>query len=207
MVTGARIGYGRKSRHDQDLSLQIDALEKAGCIQIYTEQVSRAGPRREKKGATELDACLKALRPGDSLVVWKLDRLGGSVVQLIRIVDELRARGIQFVSLTENIDTGTAAGRAFFQFVAVIAEYERNLLIERTKAGMEAARVRGRVGGRPRVELKPAEMRKAMELMDDRTVSMEQIVKMTGLARTTLYRRHNEHKAAQAAKATKGVKK
>jgi DNA invertase Pin-like site-specific DNA recombinase len=203
---GLRIGYARKSKQDQELALQLDALSKAGCSTIYSEQVSRAGPKREKNGTPELDACLKALRPGDSLVVWRLDRLGGSVRQLIEIVEGLSARGVEFVSLCENIDTTTATGKMFFNIVAAIAQYERELLIERTMAGLEAARVRGKVGGRKRLELPPSKERQAMALMDDRTLSMAEIEKLTGLSRTTLYRRHKEHKAAKAAKAKRNEK-
>jgi DNA invertase Pin-like site-specific DNA recombinase len=143
----ARIGYARKSKDEQDLALQVDALKRAGCEKVYVEQVSRAGPRREKKGAAELEHALMALRPGDTLVVWRLDRLAGSVSELIRIVTkELRDRGAQFESLTEKIDTSTAAGNMFFQVTAVFAEYERNVLIERTHAGLRAARARGPQG-------------------------------------------------------------
>lgn len=184
---GARIGYARKSKDEQELALQVDALKKAGCERIYVEQVSRAGPRREKKGARELEHALMALRQGDTLVVWRLDRLAGSVSELIRIVtQELKARGVGFESLTEKIDTTTAAGNMFFQISAVFAEYERRLLIERTRAGLEAARARGRSGGRPKA-LTAKEERQVVTLMRDPGVAIADVVKRFGVSRTTLY--------------------
>jgi DNA invertase Pin-like site-specific DNA recombinase len=186
--TGLRIGYARKSKEDQDLSLQRDALRRAGCVQVYEEQVSRAGPRREKKGATELANALRALRPGDTLVVWRLDRLGGSVSELIRIVtQELADRRVGFESLTEKIDTSTAAGNMFFQIAAVFAEYERRQLIERTHAGLAAARARGRKGGRkPALTDKQVQLAKAM-LMDPHT-SVADVCEHFGISRTTLHK-------------------
>ncbi|KLB48621.1 hypothetical protein XEUV354_23785, partial [Xanthomonas euvesicatoria] len=140
-------------------------------IEIYEEQVSRAGPLRDKKGATELANALRSLRPGDTLVVWRLDRLGGSVSELIRIVThQLKERGIGFESLTEKIDTSTAAGNMFFQIAAVFAEYERRQLIERTKAGLEAARARGRKGGRKK-SLTPKQVREAKALLADPNIT------------------------------------
>lgn len=187
-TVGLRIGYARKSKDEQDLALQVDALERAGCDRVYVEQVSRAGPRREKKGAVELEHALLALRPGDTLVVWRLDRLAGSVSELIRIVTTLlRDRGINFRSLTENIDTSTAAGNMFFQIAAVFAEYERNLLIERTRAGLAAARARGRLGGRPKV-LSAKQVQVARALARENTVSMGDIAAQLGIGRTTLYK-------------------
>lgn len=184
---GLRIGYGRKSKDDQDLALQRDALERAGCSQIYTEQVSRAGPRRARKGTPELDKVLgDVLRPGDTFVVWRLDRLGGSVSELIRIVNDLADRNIGFESLTEKIDTSTAAGNMFFQIAAVFAEYERRLLIERTVAGLEAARARGRKGGR-RPAMNEQEIREAKALLADPEITVADVCKRFGVSRTTLY--------------------
>jgi DNA invertase Pin-like site-specific DNA recombinase len=186
--TGLRIGYARKSKEDQDLSLQRDALQRAGCAQIYEEQVSRAGPRRAKKGATELANALRALRPGDTLVVWRLDRLGGSVSELIRVVThELADRGIGFESLTEKIDTSTAAGNMFFQIAAVFAEYERRQLIERTHAGLEAARARGRKGGRkPAMTDKQIQLARAM--LSDPATTVADVCTHFGISRTTLHK-------------------
>lgn len=185
---GQLIGYGRKSKDDQDLALQIDALKRAGCSQVYAEQVSRAGPKRAKKGTAELDNALKALRPGDVFVVWRLDRLGGSVSELIRIVTrELRDRGVEFRSLTESIDTRTAAGNMFFQVCAVFAEYERNVLIERTHAGLRAAAKRGRTGGRPKA-LTQQQVREIRALLAAPDVVVREVAKRYGVSRTTLYK-------------------
>lgn len=185
---GQLIGYARKSKDEQDLALQIDALKRAGCSQVYSEQVSRAGPKRAKKGAFELENALRALRSGDVLVVWRLDRLGGSVSELIRIVTrELRDRGVEFRSLTESIDTRTAAGNMFFQICAVFAEYERNVLIERTHAGLRAAAKRGRFGGRPKA-LTDAQTREIRALMAAPDVVIRDVAKRYGVSRTTLYK-------------------
>lgn len=185
---GQLIGYARKSKDDQDLALQIDALKRAGCSQVYAEQVSRAGPKRAKKGTAELDHALKALRAGDVLVVWRLDRLGGSVSELIRIVTrELRDRGVEFRSLTESIDTRTAAGNMFFQVCAVFAEYERNVLIERTHAGLRAAAKRGRTGGRPKA-LTQQQVREIRVLLAAPDVVVREVAKRYGVSRTTLYK-------------------
>lgn len=182
-----RIGYARKSKEDQDLALQRDALLKAGCQEIYEEQVSRAGPNRAKSGAPELANALRALRPGDTLVVWRLDRLGGSVSELIRVVtQELAGRGIGFESLTEKIDTSTAAGNMFFQIAAVFAEYERRQLIERTNAGLEAARARGRKGGR-KPALSEKQIRLAKGMLQDPNTTVAEVCSHFGISRTTLY--------------------
>ena len=197
---GQRIGYARKSKDEQDLALQLDALKRAGCHQVYAEQVSRAGPKRTRKGAVELDNALRAVRAGDTFVVWRLDRLGGSVSELIRIVTkELRDRGVAFESLTEKIDTTTAAGNMFFQIAAVFAEYERNLLIERTHAGLRAARARGKKGGRPR-KLDAAQVAQVRSLMADPKIDVSKIAKQFGVSRTTLYKYVNEPKGSSRAR-------
>jgi DNA invertase Pin-like site-specific DNA recombinase len=184
---GMRLGYARKSKDEQDLALQVDALKRALCAEIYLEQVSRAGPRRLKKGTPELDNILRALRPGDTLVVWRLDRLAGSVSELIRIVMDLKTRGIGFESLTEKIDTSTAAGNMFFQIAAVFAEYERNLLIERTYAGLAAAKAQGRIGGRkPSLDAKAVRLIKAA--LKDPKVTVKDVAKTHKVSRATIYR-------------------
>lgn len=191
-----RIGYARKSKDDQELALQVDALKRAGCQKIYVEQVSRAGPRRERKGAHELQTALEHVREGDTFVVWRLDRLGGSVSELIRIVTkDLKERGVQFESLTEKIDTSTAAGNMFFQIAAVFAEYERNLLIERTKAGLAAARARGRSGGRKR-KITPAQVRELLALHADKSIPIPAILDRYKIAKATLYKYINAAKKA-----------
>lgn len=183
---GLRIGYARVSTNEQDLALQEDALRRSGCTQIIVERVARSGPRRAKTGAPELEALLKHIRRGDTLVVWRLDRLAGSVIELLRIIDSLRDRGVFFESLMERIETATAAGRAFMQMVGVFAEYERNLLVERTKAGVAAARARGRVGGRP-LKLSKQKQAELKVLLIDGSLSMESIADSLDISKSTLY--------------------
>ncbi len=139
------IGYARVSTQDQNLDLQIEALTKAGCKKIFDDKIS--GSRAERPGLTK---ALEMLREGDTLVVWKLDRLGRSVKNLVDLVGELHRQGVQFKSLTDSIDTGTPSGRFFFHVMASLAEMERELTIERTHAGLEMARQSGRRGGRKR---------------------------------------------------------
>jgi DNA invertase Pin-like site-specific DNA recombinase len=139
------IGYARVSTQDQNLDLQIDALTNAGCKKIFHEKTS--GSRAERP---EFTKALEALREDDTLVVWKLDRLGRSVKNLVDLVSELHKQGIQFKSLTDAIDTGTPSGRFFFHVMASLAQMERELTVERTRAGLETARKLGRKGGRKR---------------------------------------------------------
>src|SRR5437899_1292748 len=141
----ALIGYARVSTQDQNLHLQKDALTKAGCEKIFTDTIS--GSTQERKG---LDEALNFLRSGDTLVVWKLDRLGRTMKHLIDTVTQLKDKGIGFKSLTENIDTTTPGGKLIFHVFGSLAEFERDLIRERTQAGLLAARARGRRGGRPR---------------------------------------------------------
>lgn len=144
--TGRKIGYVRVSDKDQTENLQIDALKAAGCEVIYGDH-GVSGKIRKRKGLGDL---LAALTGGDTLMVWKLDRLGRSTLHLLTLLDELRQRGIDFHAITQGIDTRTAIGRMVFGQLAVFAEYERNLISERTKAGMKAAKARGVHCGRPR---------------------------------------------------------
>lgn len=137
------IGYARVSTQDQSLQLQLAALRLAGCQKVFEDQVS--GTRAERPGLAKVR---EMLRNGDTLVVWKLDRLGRSVKQLVDLVGELHQQGVQFKSLTDAIDTGTPSGRFFFHMMASLAEMERDLIVERTRAGLEVARQLGRKGGR-----------------------------------------------------------
>lgn len=139
------IGYGRVSTNEQNLNLQIDAFEKAGIKKVYLDKVS--GIKSKKP---ELEKLLNFARKDDTLVVWRLDRLGRGTAQLIQFVEELEKKGINLKSLTEPIDTSSASGNLIFQLFCVLAENERNVLRERTKAGLESARARGRMGGRPK---------------------------------------------------------
>src|SRR5512133_432958 len=139
------IGYARVSTSDQTLDLQKDALDKAGCDRIFTDTAS--GAKAERTG---LDAALSYVRTGDTLVVWRLDRLGRSLPHLIETITALNTRKIGFKSITENIDTTTSGGKLIFHIFGALAEFERDIIRERTQAGLHAARARGRLGGRPK---------------------------------------------------------
>lgn len=175
------IGYARVSTQDQNLQLQYDALTQAGCDRIFEDKVS--GSRAERVG---LQKATDILRSGDTLVVWKLDRLGRSVKQLVDMVEGLQARGIQFKSLTDNIDTSTASGRFFFHIMASLAEMERELMVERTKAGLQAARLLGRKGGRKR-KMTESKTEAAKKLLAS-GVPPGEVAKNLGVSVPTLYR-------------------
>ena len=181
---GQRIGYARVSTDDQNLDLQLDGLHKAGITDNHLYSDTASGKDAERK---ELAACLKALREGDTLVVWRLDRLGRSLPDLVRIVTELEQKGVAFESLTERIETSSASGKLIFHVFAALAEFERNLIRERTKAGLAAARVRGRVGGRkPKLDAK--QIRQIKTLLRDRNTSVTELAKDYGVSRTTIYK-------------------
>lgn len=176
------IGYARVSTQEQNPTLQLDALRQAGCEKIYTEKAS--GAQRERP---ELKAALDYLRAGDTLVVWKLDRLARSLRQLIETVENLHARQIGLRSLTEAIDTTTAGGKLVFHIFGALAEFERSVIRERTNAGLAAARARGKVGGRPTV-LNAEDLRAVKALLRDPNITVEQVAKRLGVAPSTLYR-------------------
>lgn len=176
-----RIGYARVSTGEQDATAQIEALQAAGCQRIYTEHAS--GSRTVRP---ELDKALDHLRPGDVFTVWKLDRLGRSLPHLIETVQKLGSKQVDFLSLTEAIDTTTPSGRLLFHVAGAFAEFERDLIRERTRAGLAAARAAGRVGGRPSVMT--AEKIEAAHLMHKAGKSQEAIAKALGVARTTVRR-------------------
>lgn len=177
-----RIGYARVSTDDQNLDLQRDALLKSGCSLIYEEATSGKNTERP-----ELQQCLKAIRAGDTLVVWRLDRLGRSLPDLIQIVMDLEQRNIAFESLTEKIDTSSATGKLVFHVFAALAEFERNLIRERTQAGLIAARARGRNGGRPK-KLNTQHEKEIRRLMDDPDIPVKQIAERYGVSRATIYK-------------------
>src|SRR5690606_37679639 len=177
-----RIGYARVSTDDQNLDLQRDALRLSGVQEIYEEMASG-----KATGRPELNHCLKALRAGDTLVVWRLDRLGRSLPDLVRIVAELEEKGIGFESIAEKIETTSAAGKLVFHVFAALAEFERNLIRERTRAGLAAARARGRAGGR-KPKLDTRQIREIKRLMSDPTIPVSQIAERYKVSRTTIYK-------------------
>lgn len=177
-----RIGYARVSTDDQHLDLQRDALTRAGCSAIYEEAASGKSAARP-----ELEQCRKALRAGDTLVVWRLDRLGRSLPDLVQIVADLERQGVGFESLTERIETGSAAGRLVFHVFAALAEFERGLIRERTQAGLAAARARGRAGGR-RPKLDEQQVREIKVLLRDPGIQVANVARRYGVSRTTLYK-------------------
>jgi DNA invertase Pin-like site-specific DNA recombinase len=176
------IGYARVSTADQTLDLQRDALEKAGCSKIFTDTAS--GAKAERTG---LDEALNYLRPSDTLVVWRLDRLGRSLRHLIESITGLANRQIGFKSITESIDTTTSGGKLIFHIFGALAEFERDIIRERTQAGLQAARARGRKGGRPKI-LTGRKAQIATELYDNRKSTVEDICRTLNISRATLYR-------------------
>ena len=176
------VGYARVSTQEQDLALQLDALRAAGCGKVYEEKAS--GAQRERP---ELKATLGYMRQGDTLVVWKLDRLARSLKQLIDTVEDLGSRGIGLRSVTEAIDTTTSGGRLIFHIFAALAEFERAVIRERTLAGLAAARVRGRKGGRPPA-LAAKDLAAAKAMLRDPEITVSEIARWLGVAPSTLYR-------------------
>jgi DNA invertase Pin-like site-specific DNA recombinase len=176
------IGYARVSTTDQKLDLQNDELLKIGCERIFSDKMT--GARADRAGLAE---AVSHLRPGDTLVVWKLDRLGRTVRQLVEFVAALKERGVEFRSLTDGIDTSTPAGRFFFHMMAALAEMERDLTRERTMAGLAAARKRGRLGGRP-PKLSPRQVDHAKRLMSDPETTAGDVAASLGVSRSTLYK-------------------
>lgn len=191
------IGYARISTDGQNLDLQLDALRDAGCSKIFQDVIS--GSRSDRP---ELEQALDYLRPGDTFVVWRLDRLGRSVKHLIEVVNDLQERGVGLTSLQEDIDTSSPSGKLVFHIFGALSEFERDLLRERTKAGLDAARRRGRVGGRKTV-MTPNKLATARKLYEDpdNAMTMKEIAETVGISRSTLYRHFApaESKTKQAA--------
>jgi DNA invertase Pin-like site-specific DNA recombinase len=179
-----KIGYARVSTQDQQLHLQVDALRGVGCVEIVEEKASAA------KDRPQLQGLLGRLRDGDTLVVWKLDRLGRSLKELVTLVTGFQERGIQFVSLQDHLDTTTAQGRLMFNLFASLAEFERDLIRERTNAGLAAARARGRQGGRPKGLSKEAQSKAtaARTLYEKKDKTVAEIGQLLGIGRATVYR-------------------
>jgi DNA invertase Pin-like site-specific DNA recombinase len=179
------IGYVRVSTQDQTVHLQKDALEKIGCTKIFTDTIS--GSATQRLGLAE---ALDYVREGDTLVVWKLDRLGRSLKHLIETITNLNNRNIGFKSITEQIDTTTSGGKLIFHIFGALAEFERDIIRERTNAGLQAARARGRVGGRPKAKTldTPKKVALAQSLYDDKINTIDEICKTLNISRATLYR-------------------
>jgi len=180
------IGYARVSTAEQKIDMQVDALKKAGCEKIFSDIAS--GAKTERK---QLIEALKHVRKGDVLVVWKLDRLGRSLKHLIHVVSELDDKGIGFKSIQENIDTTTNGGKLIFHIFGALAEFEREIIRERTKAGLTAARLRGRLGGRPK-KMDKGKIEMAQTLYDKKTIPIKEICERLEISRGTLYRYVNK---------------
>jgi DNA invertase Pin-like site-specific DNA recombinase len=180
-----KIGYARVSTKDQNLDLQIEALQKAGCEKIFEEKISGS-----TKNRPELDKMIEQFRPGDKLYVWRLDRLGRSLKHIIDLVLSLSEKGIIIKGLTDGVDTSTINGRLFLNIMASLAEYERELIRERTKAGLQSARARGRLGGRPKGFSKESISKLLLmrSVYQDVKKSPEEIYTALGLTRATFYR-------------------
>lgn len=176
-----KFGYARVSKMEQNLSLQLDALNNAGCEEIITDEIS--GVISSRPGLTNL---LGKLRKNDELMVWRLDRLGRSLSDLINLVNDLSQKGIKFSSITESIETSTNNGRLIFNIFASLAEFERNLIRERTLAGLAAARSRGRLGGRPKISQDTIDA--AITLYEKKEYSIDQICKIVNISRGTLFK-------------------
>lgn len=179
---GLLIGYARVSTVDQNLDLQRDALQRAGCSQIYEDKASS----RRRTGRPELDNALRSLRPGDTLVVWRLDRLSGSMADLVQIIHELGEKKIGFMSVTEQIDTTTPQGRMFFGVFAALCQYRLDVIHENTMEGLKAARARGRMGGR-RPKLDEQAIREVEALLRDPNITVGDVAKRYEVSRATIY--------------------
>jgi DNA invertase Pin-like site-specific DNA recombinase len=190
------LGYARVSKDGQDEAAQVTALKGAGCERIFRERAS--GGRWDRP---ELHRLLEQLRPGDVVVVWKLDRLSRSLKDLLHLMERIEDKRAGFRSLTEAVDTTTAAGRMLMQMVGAYAEFERSMIRERTRAGLDAARENGRVGGRPR-KLNAHQRKTALELIDSGTKSAAEVARLFGVHPSTISRevaRRREQKASAPA--------
>lgn len=176
-----KLGYARISTADQNLDSQVRALKKHGCDQIFTDKAS--GAKSERPGLINL---FKFLREGDTLVVWKLDRLGRSLSHLIHLMQKIERRNAYFYSMTENIDTSTSMGKLLFHFISSLAEFERNIIRERSKAGLVAARARGRFGGR-QFKLNKEQVHRLKELHANKINTIPELCQMFSLTKQSLY--------------------
>lgn len=191
-------GYARVSKDNQELGLQLDALKQADCAEsnIFTDKIS--GAKSDRPG---LDACLSKLKDGDTLLVWRLDRLGRSMPHLVGLVEELRQRGVGFRSICDGvIDTTTASGELVFNIFSSLAQFERRLIQERTRAGLSAARARGKLGGRKKITTDDPRVKMAKTLYADKSLEINSICKQMKISRSTLYRLVNLTKAKESIK-------
>jgi DNA invertase Pin-like site-specific DNA recombinase len=183
---GKLIGYARVSTNEQDIRLQLDALKKAGCREKFIFIDKASGSRTERPG---LDTCLKALVPGDTLLVWRLDRLGRSMPHLVALIDDLLKKKIAFKSICDGvIDTTTASGELIFNIFSSLAQFERRLIQERTRAGLRAARARGRKGGRFAIISTDPKVQTAKRMHKDHGMSINKICNILKISRATFYR-------------------
>jgi len=176
------VGYARVSTFEQHLDLQVDDLRKAGCEKIYSDKISGITSKR-----AGLEEALSYMREGDTLVVWKLDRLGRTLKHLIQFIQDLQEKGIHFKSLKENIDTTSSTGKLIFHIFGALAEFERDIIIERTKAGLEAARARGRKGGR-KPKLDSSKVNMALAAYEGKKTTVQEICKNLGVTKPTFYK-------------------
>ncbi|QDP72187.1 recombinase family protein [Legionella israelensis] len=176
------IGYARVSTDDQNLHLQNDELKKAGCEKYFEDKVT--GSKIDRPG---LDAAIDYAREGDVIVVWRLDRLSRSLKDLIQVVSDLESNGIGLKSINESIDTTSSSGKLIFHIFGALAEFERNLIRERTHAGLKAARARGKMGGRPK-KLNAEKAKLAQDLYNEKTRTIKQICELVGISKPTLYK-------------------
>lgn len=189
----ANLGYARVSTISQDLSLQLDALAKAGCEPVFEDR-GVSGMAAARPG---LDKMLEFARKGDIVTVWKLDRIGRSLANLVELVNLLSSRGVGFRSLTESIDTTTSSGRLIFHIFASLAQFERDLIVDRTRAGLEAAAAQGRKGGRP-LTMTPEKLERALELLADNRLKKPEIARVLKVSRSVLYAAVAAHEAKLA---------
>ena len=185
-LMGKLIGYARVSTGEQDVQLQVDAMKNAGCAEAHIFVDKASGARSDRPG---LDACIAVLQPGDTLVVWRLDRLGRSMPHLVTLVEELLRKNIGFRSLCDGaVDTTTASGELMFNIFSALAQFERRLIQERTRAGLSAARARGRKGGRRPIEPNDPRVKTAKRMHQNRDISIKQICETLKISRPTFYR-------------------